>query len=231
MTKKQYHGSCLCEAVQFLVSKLNLDDLWFCHCSQCRKNYGMYGAFIGVLRKELKISGAENIQWYESSQNFRRGFCQKCGSGIFWENQEWKTTYLLLGLFEKKTERKVCTYVQKIRVAITVSVTRYRSLDRCLNKFYSQQQSEGKATVITCIKVCTHQLKKPRCNQGFFYLCPAPLLTRNCVLRCLSSLGIRISSIPCFSCASDSSIATSSGRSKVREKLPQNNSRWKYPSS
>lgn len=46
------------------------------------------------------------------------------------------------------------------------------------------------------------------------------------VLRCLSSFGSRISSMPCFSWASASSIATSSGSRRVREKLPQNSSRW-----
>lgn len=51
--------------------------------------------------------------------------------------------------------------------------------------------------------------------------------TRNCVLRFLSSFGNRISSIPCFSCASASSIITSSGRTRVRENDPQNSSRWK----
>jgi len=68
--------------------------------------------------------------------------------------------------------------------------------------------------------------KSPGPGPGLFlfYLC-APLLTRSWVLRCLSSLGSLISSIPCFSLASLSSIATSSGSSKVREKLPQNNSR------
>lgn len=106
MTKKQYQGSCLCGLVKFSTDKLNRDDMWFCHCSQCRKNYGMYGAFVGVPRNELEISGSENIRWYASSQNFRRGFCKKCGSGIIWENPKWETTYLLTGLFEKLNQKK-----------------------------------------------------------------------------------------------------------------------------
>jgi len=106
MVKNTYEGSCLCGSIQFSTDKLNRDDVWFCHCSQCRKSYGMYGAFIGVPRKELKISGSENIRWYKSSQKFRRGFCKKCGSGIIWENPKWETTYLLAGLFEKLNRKK-----------------------------------------------------------------------------------------------------------------------------
>lgn len=62
----------------------------------------------------------------------------------------------------------------------------------------------------------------------YFYL-PATILERTLswVLRCLSSFGRRISSRPCFSWASASSITTSSGSTRVRVNPPQNSSRWK----
>lgn len=66
----------------------------------------MYGAFVGVPKSALKISGEKNIQWYKSSSKFRRGFCKKCGSGIFWENSKWESTYLLTGLFEGLNRKK-----------------------------------------------------------------------------------------------------------------------------
>lgn len=74
--------------------------------------------------------------------------------------------------------------------------------------------------------------KKPLRNKVskwlFHYLTDtAEERTLSWVLRCLSSFGRRISSRPCFSWASASSMITSSGRTSVRVKLPQKSSRWK----
>lgn len=77
------------------------------------------------------------------------------------------------------------------------------------------------------------QKEKPPRNsrRPLFLFCYLAILmferTLSWVLRCLSSLGRRISSSPCFSWASASSITTSSGRTRVRVKLPQKSSRWK----
>lgn len=66
-------------------------------------------------------------------------------------------------------------------------------------------------------------------SSGFHNYFPATIFERtlSCVLRCLSSFGRRISSRPCFSWASASSITTSSGSTSVRVKPPQKSSRWK----
>ena len=52
---KTQRGSCLCGAVKFSFEGV-LDDAYFCHCIQCRKNYGMHGAFVGVARDKLTVS-------------------------------------------------------------------------------------------------------------------------------------------------------------------------------
>ena len=100
--KGKYSGSCLCGAVAFSFTG-TLDDVWFCHCTQCRKNYGMYGAFIGVPRKMLKINKAKRTT-YRSSGNTKRTFCHKCGSPITWDREGHDSIYILAGLIDGNTK-------------------------------------------------------------------------------------------------------------------------------
>ncbi len=61
MRARRYTGSCLCGETRFsFVGKL--DDLYFCHCSQCRKNYGLYGAFAGVTRSRFALDKADKLR-------------------------------------------------------------------------------------------------------------------------------------------------------------------------
>jgi len=106
MTKKMYRGSCLCGMVKLTAKKLRDGRVCFCHCSQCRKNYGLYGAFVGIPKESLSVTESKNISWYQSSSKVRRGFCKKCGSAIFWEHNGGKNTYVLAGVIDGFKPRK-----------------------------------------------------------------------------------------------------------------------------
>ncbi len=55
-----------------------------CYCAICRKINGG-GPQLGVHgTSELKASGAEHIQRYASSDWAERGFCNKCGTTLFY---------------------------------------------------------------------------------------------------------------------------------------------------
>ncbi len=97
---KSYKGSCLCGSVKFTIKNQLLNKTIFCHCKQCRKNYGLYGAFVGVPKSALSLKGEKNITWYKSSPKVRRGFCKKCGSPIFWEYKNSAHTNILPGLLD-----------------------------------------------------------------------------------------------------------------------------------
>jgi hypothetical protein len=77
-------GSCLCGAVRFTLTG-PLRDVFACHCSQCRKTSGHYWSATGVARKDLVLSNDEGLRWFDSSDHARRGFCQICGSSLFWD--------------------------------------------------------------------------------------------------------------------------------------------------
>lgn len=113
MSKKLHKGSCLCGSVKISTDKLSKEGICFCHCSQCRKNYGMYGAFVGTPKESINVVGDKNIQWYKSSPKVRRGFCRKCGSGIFWEYIGSKNIYTHAGLLDNfKTHKGFHIYTK-----------------------------------------------------------------------------------------------------------------------
>lgn len=77
-------GSCLCRTVRFEIDG-PLAPIQFCHCTDCRKAQG--GAFAANIPLDTKdfrlLSGADDLQAYESSPGKERVFCRRCGSPIF----------------------------------------------------------------------------------------------------------------------------------------------------
>jgi hypothetical protein len=98
---KKHRGMCLCGAVRFSFAG-PLDDAYFCHCSQCRKNYGMHGAFVGVARDSFVVNASKTLTSYKSSPGTVRTFCGRCGSPISWDRKGYERIYVSLGLLDGK---------------------------------------------------------------------------------------------------------------------------------
>lgn len=79
-----HKGSCLCGAVSFEVGGEMRPPI-ACHCTQCRKTSGHYASFTSVPREKLTLTRDDGLTWYRSSDQARRGFCNRCGSRLFWE--------------------------------------------------------------------------------------------------------------------------------------------------
>ncbi len=79
-------GSCECQGVMFELTG-ELRDVVFCHCSQCRKTSGHYWAATQVSKGNLNLIKATSLNWYDSSDKARRGFCSVCGSSMFYERK------------------------------------------------------------------------------------------------------------------------------------------------
>ena len=80
-----FTGQCLCGGVRYRV-RGPLDDPHACHCGICRRQSGHYVAGASASRAETEIEGTENLTWFQSSSSARRGFCNACGSVLFWDN-------------------------------------------------------------------------------------------------------------------------------------------------
>lgn len=99
MRAKTYKGGCLCGATRFSFAG-KLDDLYFCHCTQCRKNYGLYGAFAGVERQALVMEKSGKLKSFKSSRDTTRMFCGACGSPIAWDRKGYERIYVLMGALD-----------------------------------------------------------------------------------------------------------------------------------
>ncbi len=98
MSTKQ-SGGCLCGAVRF-EAKGRLREVIFCHCSQCRRQSGLYVAATSVNGDALDLRGAEIITWFASSAFAKRGFCSTCGTPLFWKPNDEERYAILAGAFD-----------------------------------------------------------------------------------------------------------------------------------
>jgi len=78
-----YKGSCLCGEVCFEIAG-EIQNIIYCHCSQCRKAQGSAFATNGNVDtdKFRFISGENELSAYESSVGQTKYFCKHCGSPI-----------------------------------------------------------------------------------------------------------------------------------------------------
>ncbi len=80
-------GKCLCGAIQFEVTG-PCPDSAHCHCSYCRRAHGAaFVTWVVVPEAYFKLTtGEENLRWYHSSKQSQRGFCERCGSTLFFRS-------------------------------------------------------------------------------------------------------------------------------------------------
>jgi hypothetical protein len=83
----EFPGQCLCGAVRFFARAPSL-FCGHCHCRYCRQAHGAaFATWVGFPADAVRVeSGADSVQWYQSSEQSRRGFCRQCGSMMFFES-------------------------------------------------------------------------------------------------------------------------------------------------
>ncbi|PCI70141.1 MAG: hypothetical protein COB38_07560 [Gammaproteobacteria bacterium] len=83
-------GQCLCGSVSF---KVEMPTNWMahCHCTLCQKAHGSaFVTWVGVNKERVIIDDSENsLTWFKSSKNAERGFCDLCGSSLFFRSENW----------------------------------------------------------------------------------------------------------------------------------------------
>jgi len=93
-------GGCHCGAVTYSVTG-PVREVIYCHCIQCRRQSGHFFAATACDDDQLSVARGENLTWYEASENARRGFCQTCGSLLFWKANGSDRTSIMAGSFDK----------------------------------------------------------------------------------------------------------------------------------
>ena len=86
--KPVYSGACQCGAISFETKGTAL-FCSHCHCNYCRKSHGSaFVTWVGYLQERVTISVHEqaSLSWFESSAFSQRGFCNRCGSRLFFKS-------------------------------------------------------------------------------------------------------------------------------------------------
>ena len=99
-------GSCLCGGVRFEISG-PLRPVVACHCTQCRKQSGHFGAFTSCDNADLKFISDEGLSWYRASATAKRGFCKNCGSLLFWKADGATYTSITAGSLDGDTGLRI----------------------------------------------------------------------------------------------------------------------------
>ena len=107
---KRARGGCLCGAVRFAVAGA-LRPVTFCHCSQCRKQTGLYYAATAAPRDAVSVTGEDAITWFAASDHAERGFCSTCGSALFWREIDGERLSILAGSFDRQTELRADKHI------------------------------------------------------------------------------------------------------------------------
>ena len=83
----RYSGKCLCGAVQFAIRPPS-KFIAHCHCRYCRQAHGApFVTWVGVPDAQFELVESEALRWYQSSGQGRRGFCETCGSTMFYASE------------------------------------------------------------------------------------------------------------------------------------------------
>ncbi len=80
MTTFRMTGGCQCGAVRFRAT--GIKDSAICHCRMCQKAFGNYFAPLITVETVEWTRGAPTL--FRSSNLAQRGFCQNCGTPLFY---------------------------------------------------------------------------------------------------------------------------------------------------
>lgn len=81
------NGQCLCGKTTFEVELKN-HDVHVCHCSMCRRQTSGVIMTIDVVQGSLKFIQQEHLSIFNSSEGGERGFCNVCGTTVFWRTKD-----------------------------------------------------------------------------------------------------------------------------------------------
>jgi hypothetical protein len=99
-------GGCNCGAVTF-EADTEIDYLYACHCSLCRKWSGAQGVVVAVVPNAAFrwVKGGDLVRsWSHPDRDWHSAFCPKCGSALPGRNDE-TTLFIPAGTLTQGAEK------------------------------------------------------------------------------------------------------------------------------
>ena len=96
----RWKGSCLCGALTYAIEG-EIDGVWMCHCSNCRKASGATGNAIVIVKRENFhwLTGEDQRVTYELRPTYSITRCKTCGTPLPAEEDE-NNVYLTAGTLD-----------------------------------------------------------------------------------------------------------------------------------
>ncbi len=95
-----FTGGCQCGAVRYRIDG-QIGNPHLCHCRMCQKASGNYFMPLGwVAREDFALTRGEPA-WFRSSGMVRRGFCDACGTPLFFEAVDSRGLNVTLGSLDE----------------------------------------------------------------------------------------------------------------------------------
>jgi hypothetical protein len=104
-------GSCLCGARRYQIEG-DIDGVWMCHCSLCRKATGSVGNAILIVPKERFrwLSGAEHGVTYALRPTYSVTRCLTCGTPLPAE-EDAANVYVTAGTLDEPLDAGIRTHL------------------------------------------------------------------------------------------------------------------------
>ena len=135
---KRASGSCLCGGVGYVVNG-SLRPVDYCHCSQCRKTSGHFVAATACDREDLDLTSDANLSWYRSSADAERGFCNICGSSLFWRPVHGGHISIMAGTLDTPTGLEAVAHI------FVADAADYYTIDDGLPRYCGDRTPENEA--------------------------------------------------------------------------------------
>ena len=97
---RSYTGSCHCGAVTIAMTG-PFYPFVICHCRDCLRTAGFSWSAAKLDKDNLTFtSGADNVDWYASSDFAKRGFCKTCHAQMFFCLNDSEVMSVSVGMFD-----------------------------------------------------------------------------------------------------------------------------------
>jgi hypothetical protein len=103
-------GGCQCGGVRYEV-RGKLRDVIVCHCIQCRRTSGHFVAATACRRRAFTLVKDDTLKWYVAVSGFRRGFCNECGSSLFFEEEGGDRISIAAGSLDESQGLKIAAHI------------------------------------------------------------------------------------------------------------------------
>jgi hypothetical protein len=107
---EEFKGGCLCGAVRYRIDG-PLRNVIACHCTQCRRQSGHFGAYTSVPLDRFAMEQESALSWYRSSDTAQRGFCRVCGSNLFWKETGGNDISITAGTLDGRTGLAIAEHI------------------------------------------------------------------------------------------------------------------------